>query len=128
VIAALLAAAETAITRMGRIRAIRLEEEGRRGAKALVRIAENPAQYLNVVLLTILLVQLGGTTLAGVVASRHLERLGEVLATLIMTILLFVFAEVTPKTRAIQYTDRTALALAPFIVGSPRPSGRLRGS
>jgi CBS domain containing-hemolysin-like protein len=115
-VAALLAAAETAITRMGRFRALRLEEEGRRGSKALVRIAENPAQYLNVVLLTILLVQLGGTTLAGVVASRHLERLGEVVATLAMTILLFVFAEVTPKTRAIQYTDRTGLALAPFIV------------
>jgi CBS domain containing-hemolysin-like protein len=110
---------------MGRIRALRLEEEGRRGAKALVRIAENPAQYLNVVLLTILLVQLGGTTLAGVVASRHLEHLGEALATFVMTILLFVFAEVTPKTRAIQYTDRTGLSLAPFIVAVTTALGPL---
>ena len=44
-VAALLAASETAISRMGRIRAIRLEEEGRRGSKALVKIAENPAVW-----------------------------------------------------------------------------------
>jgi Mg2+/Co2+ transporter CorB len=76
VVAALLAAAEAAITRMGRIRAYHLEEEGRRGARALARITENPARYLNVVLLLVLLVQLGGTTLATVVAVRHLHGVG----------------------------------------------------
>src|SRR5439155_20424288 len=73
-VAALLAAAETSITRMGRIRAYHLKEEGRRGAAALVRIADSPAQYLNVMLLLVLLVQLGGTTLATVLAIRHIHR------------------------------------------------------
>jgi CBS domain containing-hemolysin-like protein len=115
-LAAMLAAAETSITRINRVRAYRLQEEGRRGAKALVRIADNPAQYLNVILFLTLLVQLGGTTLATVIAVRHLHQLGEIVATAAMTILLFVFAEVTPKTFAIQQTDRVALRLAPFIV------------
>jgi CBS domain containing-hemolysin-like protein len=117
VVAAFLAASETAITRMTRIRAYHLEEEGRRGSRALVRIAEDPAPYLNVILLLTLLVQLGGTTLAGVVAMRHLHRIGEIVSTVAMTILLFVFAEVTPKTFSVQNTDRAGLRLAPFIVG-----------
>ena len=116
VVAGVLAASETAITRMTRIRAYRLGEEGRRGSRALVRIAEDPAPYLNVILFLTLLVQLGGTTLASTVAIRHLHRIGEVVSTVAMTIILFVFAEVTPKTFAVQRTDRAGLRLAPFIV------------
>jgi CBS domain containing-hemolysin-like protein len=122
-VAALFAAAETSITRMGRIRAYRLAEEGRRGAKAVARIADNPAPYLNTVLLLVLLVQLGGTTLASVVAVRHLHRIGELIATIAMTLLLFVFAEVTPKVFAVQQTDRAALRLAPLIVPITRAVG-----
>src|SRR5207248_1037202 len=86
------------------------------GANAVVRIAENPAPYLNTVLLLVLLVQLGGTTLASVVAVRHLHRIGELVATIAMTLLLFVFAEVTPKVFAVQQTDRAALRLSPLLV------------
>jgi CBS domain containing-hemolysin-like protein len=116
VAAGMLAAAETSITRMGRIRAYHLREEGQKGSRALARVAENPAPYLNVVLLLMLLTQLGGTTLATVVAVRHLHRIGEVVATAAMTLLLFVFAEVTPKTFVVQHTDRAALRLSPIIV------------
>ncbi len=123
VVAAVLAATETAITRIGRIRAMRLAEEGGRGARALVRIAENPAPYLNGILLVLLLVQLGGTTLATVVAVRHLHQVGEIVATVVMTILLFVFAEVTPKTWAVQRTDRAALLLAPMATALARVIG-----
>ena len=118
-VAAVLAATETAISRMNRVRAYRLQEEGRRGAKAVVRIAENPAQYLNVTLLLMLLAQLGGTTLATVVAVRQLEQLGEWVATGVMTLLLFEFAEVTPKTYTLQHTDRVALRLAPIVAIGP---------
>jgi CBS domain containing-hemolysin-like protein len=125
VLAALLASAEVSITRMSRFRAYHLREEGRRGAGAMVRIAENPARYLNVVLLLTLLTQLGGTTLAGVVAIRHFHHLGELLATAAMTVILFVFAEVSPKTFAVQHTDRVALPLAPFIVAVTTAVGPL---
>jgi CBS domain containing-hemolysin-like protein len=124
-VAALLAAAEVSITRMGRFRAYHMREEGVRGARAVVRIVENPAPYLNVVLLLTLLTQLGGTTLAGVVAVRHLHRIGEFIATIVMTVVLFVFAEVTPKTFAVQHTDRVGLRLAPAIVAIRRAIGPL---
>ncbi len=112
-----MSASETAITRTTRIRAYHLVEEKRRGARSLLRIVESPPKYLNVVLLLTMLATTGGTTLATVVASRHLESWGELVATAAMTLLLFVFAEVTPKTFAIQHTDRVALRLAPLLVG-----------
>ncbi|MCI0347473.1 MAG: CNNM domain-containing protein, partial [Chloroflexi bacterium] len=55
VVAGVLAAAEVGITRISRVRALALREEGRRGAVSLVRIVENPARYLNVVLLAVLI-------------------------------------------------------------------------
>jgi CBS domain containing-hemolysin-like protein len=124
-IAAVMAAAEVSITRMNRFRAYALREEEKRGAKALVRIVENPAPYLNVVLLVTLLVQLGGTTLAGTIAVRVFHDAGELVATIVMTVILFVFAEVTPKTFTVQQTDRVALRLAPMIVGLKRIVGPL---
>jgi putative hemolysin len=110
------AGSETAITRMSRVRAMVLREEGRRGAGPLVRIVENPAPYLNVVLFLTLLFTIGGSTIATSFAVRHFHAAGEIVATIVMTLLLFVFAEVTPKTFAIERTDRVALLIAPPVV------------
>jgi CBS domain containing-hemolysin-like protein len=46
-VSAVFAAAETVITRINKIRAYRLQEEGRRGAGSLVKLAEDPPPYLN---------------------------------------------------------------------------------
>jgi putative hemolysin len=110
------AASEVAITRTNRVRALRLAEENRRGAGALSRIVDDPAPHLNVVLLLTLLATIGGTTLATSLAVRHLENAGEIVSTIVMTIALFIFAEVTPKTFAIQQTDRVGLWTAPVLV------------
>jgi CBS domain containing-hemolysin-like protein len=127
-VVAIMAASEVAITRMNRVRAYRLAEEGRRGAASLVKIAETPAPYLNVVLLLTLLATIGGTTIATSLAVRLLHGAGEIVATVVMTLLLFVFAEVTPKTFAIQQTDRVALRMAPLLYAVGRglgPAARL---
>ena len=118
-----LGASEVSITRVNRVRAYRFVEEDRRGAASLLRIAENPAPYLNVVLLLTLLSTIGGTTMATSLAVRRIGGAGELVATLLMTVLLFVFADVTPKTFAIMQTDRVALRLAPIIVALRRLVG-----
>jgi CBS domain containing-hemolysin-like protein len=118
-----LGASEVSITRMNRVRAYRFVEEGRRGAASLLKIAENPAPYLNVVLLLTLLATIGGTTIATTLAVRKLGGPGEWIATIAMTVLLFVFADVTPKTFAIMQTDRVSLRLAPLIVALRRGIG-----
>ena len=115
-VAAFLAAAETSLTRMSRARAIHLAEEQRRGAAQLLRLVEQPARFLNLVLLLVLVVQFFATALFTSVLSRLVGgSLGVAIAATVMTILTFIFAEVAPKTYAVQQTDRAALAVAPVV-------------
>ena len=58
VVSIVLAVAETAFTRMSRIRALSLEEEGKKGARRLAQMLEQPERTLNVVLLLVLVSQL----------------------------------------------------------------------
>jgi magnesium and cobalt exporter, CNNM family len=111
-----LAMAETSLTRMSRIRAVHLAERGRPGGRALVKLVENPATFLNLVLLLVLVVQFLATALFTSLMNDLVGGgLGVALATVLMTLFTFVFAEVAPKTYAIQHTDKVALRVAPSI-------------
>ena len=114
--AAMLAAAETSLTRMSRARAMHLREEQRRGAAQLLSLVEQPARFLNLVLLMLLVVQFTATALFTSVMDRLVGGgLGVAIAALVMTLITFIFAEVAPKTYAVQHTDRAALAIAPVV-------------
>ncbi|HET9691694.1 MAG TPA: hemolysin family protein [Acidimicrobiales bacterium] len=115
VVTGVLAASETAITRTSRVRAISLEEEQRRGAKTLVAIAEHTDRVLPVVLFALEVCTLVAATLVGVVASHVFGSLGVVVATVFEIVVIFVVAELAPKTWAVQHTDRAALLLAPVV-------------
>jgi CBS domain containing-hemolysin-like protein len=113
---AFLAASETAVTRMSRVRAMHLEEERRRGARQLRALVEEPARTLNLILLLVLVVQFTATALFTSVMERLLPGgLGVAIAAASMTLITFIFAEVAPKTFAVQHTDQAALGIAPFV-------------
>jgi CBS domain containing-hemolysin-like protein len=115
-VAAFLALSETAVTRTNRIRAFHLEEEGRRGARQLRELVENIARSLNLILLLVLVVQFAATSLFTSVMERLVGGgLGVALAAAIMTVVTFIFAEVAPKTYAVQHTDQAALRVAPVV-------------
>jgi magnesium and cobalt exporter, CNNM family len=115
-IAAFLAAAETGLTRMSRARAMHLREEQRRGSAQLLTLVEQPARFLNLVLLLVLVVQFFATALFTSVLNRLVGGgLGVVIAATVMTVITFIGAEVAPKTYAVQHTDRAALFVAPFV-------------
>jgi putative hemolysin len=106
-----LAAAETALTRVSKAKAQALAEtHGKRG-EVLLSLVENQ-EWLNPTLLVVLSTQLVQSTMLGVLAARLFGPWGVVAATLINVTLFFVVAEVAPKTWAIQHTDRAALAAA----------------
>ena len=110
-----LAAAETAFTRMSRIRALSLEEEGRKGAHRLAQMLEHPERTLNVVLLLILVCQMTSASLLGVVLEGAFGSAGLVFGLLLQIVVFFVIGEVAPKTYAIQHSDRAALRLSGFL-------------
>ncbi len=110
--AAFAAMAETAISRVGRAKAHHLAQEKRKGAVALVTVVEDPAPFLNIILLLTLLSHITASVLATVLAIRVARDAGEVVAVVVMTLTIFVFAEVVPKTYTVQRTDRAALFIA----------------
>jgi CBS domain containing-hemolysin-like protein len=114
-ISIVLAMAETAFTRMSRIRALSLEEEGRKGAHRLARMLEKPEQTLNVLLLLVLVAQLTSASLLGALLERSFGSAGLFLGLVIQILVYFVIGEVAPKTYAIQNPDRAALHVSGFL-------------
>jgi CBS domain containing-hemolysin-like protein len=113
--AGFLALAETALTHISRVKAIALEEEGRRGAERLRRLVEHPERALNPVLLLVLVCHLAAATFVGVVTERHFGAAGVALGLAIEVVFIFVLAEAVPKTWAVQHTERAALLAAPVV-------------
>src|SRR5207249_11081323 len=113
--------AETGLTRMSKVRAMSLEEEGEKGASTLARLVAHPERFLNPVLLVLLACQITVATLVGILAENLFGAIGVVIATAFEVIVIFVFAEPAPKTWAVQHPDRAALSAA-------RPSAALARS
>jgi CBS domain containing-hemolysin-like protein len=115
VLGSVLAMAETSISRMNRVRAHTLREDGRRNAALLVRIQEDPARYLNSVYLSVMFAQNGSAILVAFVADRELGSVGITLISAGFTVLYFVLVEAMAKTFGILHSDRAALMLSPFV-------------
>jgi CBS domain containing-hemolysin-like protein len=113
--AAVMAMAETALTRTNRVKALTMAEEKRRGAHALVSLVEHPERFLNPVLFLLLVCHLVAATLVGVVSERVFGALGVAIATAFEVVVIFLAAESIPKTYAVQHPDRAALLTAPLV-------------
>jgi putative hemolysin len=110
-----LALSEMAFSRMNRIRALALEEEGKRGAAKLARMLERPEQTINSLLLLVLIAQLTSASLIGVILERQVGAIGLGLGLVLQVVFFFVIGEAAPKTWAIQHTDRAALLVSGFL-------------
>ena len=102
ILAVFLAAAEAALLRVSPVRARVLAEEGDRGAARVEALVEDLPRVLNAVLLVVLLTQIGAATVAGYIAERHFGNLGVTLASVGLTLVMFVYAEAIPKTVAVR--------------------------
>ncbi|HUY66472.1 MAG TPA: hemolysin family protein [Acidimicrobiales bacterium] len=112
---ALLALAETSLVRMSRAKALALVDDGRRGARVLVRLTENPQGFLNPVLLLVLVCQLVVATLVGILASAWFGAWGVAAATAFTIVVIFVLGEAVPKNWAVRHPERAALFSAPLV-------------
>lgn len=115
VLAALLAAAETSITRMSSARADSLEEEGIKHAALLSRMIDERERYINPVLFTLLGCQLGAAAIVVTLANNHWGTTGVLIAFASMLAVVFFAAEAMPKAIAFADADRVALRTAPLV-------------
>jgi putative hemolysin len=116
----LFALAETSLVRTSRVKAKALLDEHRRGARQLVRLVEHPEQFLNPILLLVLICQLVSATLVGVLASAWLGAWGVAVGTVFEVVVIFVLFEAVPKNWAVHNPERAALFAAPIVAALVR--------
>ena len=108
---------ETALVTLSRGRADSLAAANRRGGSALQLLKSNPQEMLVAILIGNNLVNISATALATVIATREFGSLGPGLAVGILTVVILVFGEITPKSLATRYSERISLFVAPIILG-----------
>ena len=106
---------ETALTAASRARMHRLAEDGNKRARTVLRLTDDRERLIGAVLLGNNLVNILASALATSLFLALFGDAGVVYATLVMTAVVLIFAEVAPKTFAITNTDRVALAVAPVL-------------
>lgn len=99
---------ETALTAASRGKLRAQADKGARGAQRALRITEDNERLIGSVLLGNNLVNILAASLATALFTRLFGESGVALATLVMTLLVLVFAEVLPKTYAITNAERAA--------------------
>ncbi len=119
-LAALFSSAETAFVGIQKLRLQHLVKTGTPGARTVSRIVEHPEKFLATVLLGINFFETSVATIGTIIAIslyRANENLATLIATVIITFLTLIFAELIPKSVAARFGERLALAYAgPFVV------------
>ncbi len=106
------AGSETALMAFSRARMLRLEKTGNRRAGIVNRLLEKRERLLGALLLGNNAVNIAASSLATGLFLVWFGDVGVIYATLVMTLLVVVFAEVLPKTIAFNDSDRIALMAA----------------
>jgi Mg2+/Co2+ transporter CorB len=106
---------ETALTAASRARMHHMERLGSKRAKRVSALVGQQERLIGSILLGNNLVNIMASSLATSVLIVLVGDAAVVVATLVMTLLVLIFAEVLPKTYAIRNPDRVALAVAPII-------------
>jgi len=114
-LSAVMALSETAFVRASRIRLLNLAEEGDRRAERVLRLVERPEQTLNAVLLVLLASQMISATLLGIVLEPTFGAAGVALGIVIEIVVVFTFAEVAPKTFAVQHAERAVMMVSGLL-------------
>jgi CBS domain containing-hemolysin-like protein len=107
---------EVALVGIRKSKVVQLFNEGKKGSKALHKLKMNPSWMMSSVNLGNNLVNVGASALATTVAMRLFGNDGLGIAVGIMTFLILVFGEITPKTYCNANSTKVALRCAPILL------------
>jgi CBS domain containing-hemolysin-like protein len=115
-VAALAASAETALTSVSRITVRKLAEEGDARARVVVRLHDEPNDYLTAILSANTMAIVISATAAGLIANNHglTSFLPQLLVSLVDALVVLILAEITAKSLALT-SLRYALLVAPAV-------------
>ncbi|MGN1376762.1 MAG: HlyC/CorC family transporter [Dorea sp.] len=113
-LSAFFSSAETALTTVNRMRIRGLADEGNKRAKTVMNITDNSSKMLSAILIGNNIVNLSAASLTTSLAYR-LGGSMIAMASALLTILIILFGEITPKTMATLHAEKMSLAYAPVI-------------
>jgi Mg2+/Co2+ transporter CorB len=114
-LSAFFSGSETALTAASEARIHQLSLRGRKRAGIVLRLREQNETLIGSILIGNNITNICASALATSLMIALFGEAGVAYATVVMTILVVIFAEVLPKTYAINNPDRSALAVAPII-------------
>lgn len=115
VLSAFFSSAETALTTVSKIRMRSLAEEGNKRAELVLKITDNSSKMLSAILIGNNLVNISASSLATTLAIALFGSAGAGIATGILTILILIFGEISPKTMATIRSEKMALRYCKVI-------------
>lgn len=116
-LSAFFSSAETAFTTVSRIRMRTLAERGNKKAERTLAITDDMHQMLSAILIGNNIVNLSASSIATALAIKLFGSVGAGIATGILTLLILIFGEISPKTIATVHADSIALAYSSIIYG-----------
>jgi CBS domain containing-hemolysin-like protein len=118
VLAAALAAAEASISRVTRLRAEQLVEDGRRGSASLLTVVSTSGPYLSVSTFVRVVCESFAAVFVTIMSTRAFDRQWVALgvAAAVMVVASFVLVGVSPRTLGRQHAEVVALASAPVLL------------
>ena len=111
-LSAFFSSAETALTTVNRIRMRSLADEGNKRAKMVLKITDNSGRMLSAILIGNNIVNLSASSLTTTIAITFGAPMAVAIATGIITVLILIFGEITPKTVATINSDKLSLVYA----------------
>ncbi|AOY76143.1 hemolysin [Clostridium formicaceticum] len=111
ILSAFFSTSETALMALSRIRVRHMVEEKVKGADLIDKYIGEPNKLLGTILVGNNIVNIGASALATALAIDFYGDQGVVIATIVMTILVLVFAEITPKSFAAQNAEKISLKI-----------------
>lgn len=112
---AFFSASETALTSLSKIRIRHMVEEGVKGADKIEKLISNPNKLLGSILIGNNIVNIGASALATSIAMKAWGNEGVAIATGIMTVLVLIFGEITPKSLAAQNSEAVSIKVVNII-------------
>ncbi|MFP4131063.1 HlyC/CorC family transporter [Thiohalospira sp.] len=116
VLSGFFSSSETGLISLNRYRLRHLADEGHAGARRAERLLQRPDRLIGVILLGNNFVNILASSVATVIAMRLMGQAGIAVATGLLTLVILIFAEVTPKTLAALHPERIAFP-ASWILG-----------
>src|SRR5438105_12012471 len=111
-VAAFAAAAETSLTTVSRIRVRSLAEKGNKRARAVGKLHNDPNAYLSTILTLNNVAVIVASTSTAVIIEQYASSFLQVIAAIVLSVVVLIFCEIAPKSLALRFNERFALALA----------------